>query len=96
MGANNYAARSYGKDSNKQNLDKLKQQLKTKNPAKVYLFHGNEPFLIDYYVGALKGLILEGENESLNLSIFEANINIDDIIDACDTFPVFAQRKPDS
>ena len=93
MGGNNYAARSYGKDSNKQNLDKLKQQLKTKNPAKVYLFHGNEPFLIDYYVGALKGLILEGENESLNLSIFEANINIDDIIDACDTFPVFAQRK---
>ena len=93
MGGNNYAARSYGKDSNKQNLDKLKQQLKTKNPAKVYLFHGNEPFLIDYYVGALKGLILEGENESLNLSIFEANININDIIDACDTFPVFAQRK---
>lgn len=93
MARKNYGSKSYGKDSNKESLDKLKQQLKTKSPAKVYLFHGDEPFLIDYYVGDLKKLILEGDNESLNLSIFEGNINIDDIIDACDTFPIFAERK---
>lgn len=49
--------------------------------------------MIDYYVGALKKMILEDDNESLNLTIFEDKINIDDIIDACDTFPVFAERK---
>ena len=38
-------------------------------------------------------MILEDDNESLNLTIFEDKINIDDIIDACDTFPVFAERK---
>lgn len=93
MARKNYGSKSYGKDSNKESLDKLKQQLKNKSPAKVYLFHGDEPFLIDYYIGDLKKLILEGDNESLNLSIFEGNINIDDIIDACDTFPIFAERK---
>lgn len=93
MAGKNYVSKSYGKDSGKQSLDKLKEQLKAKTPARVYLFHGNEPFLIDYYVEALRKLILEGDNESLNLSIFEGNINIDDIIDACDTFPVFAERK---
>ncbi|NLP00289.1 MAG: DNA polymerase III subunit delta [Clostridiaceae bacterium] len=93
MAGKNYGSKSYGKDSDRQNLDRLKEQLKTKAPARVYLFHGDEPFLIDYYVGALKKMILEDDNESLNLTIFEDKINIDDIIDACDTFPVFAERK---
>ncbi|NLX63350.1 MAG: DNA polymerase III subunit delta [Clostridiaceae bacterium] len=86
-------SKNYGKDSNKQSLDKLKEQLKAKNPARVYLFYGDEPFLIDYYVKALKDLVLEGDNEGLNLSVFEENINIDDVIDACEMFPVFARRK---
>lgn len=93
MAGKNYGSKSYGNDGNKQSLDKLKLQLKTKTPARIYLFHGDEPFLIDYYVGDIKKIILEGDNESLNLSIFEGNIDIDEIIDACDTFPVFAERK---
>jgi len=93
MAGSSFNSKNYGKDSNKQSLDKLKEQLKTKNPARVYLFYGDEPFLIDYYVKALKELILEGDNEGLNLTVFEDNINIDDVIDACETFPVFAQRK---
>ncbi|MGI6123583.1 MAG: DNA polymerase III subunit delta [Acetivibrionales bacterium] len=93
MAGKSYGSKNYGKDSSKESLDKLKEQLKTKTPARIYLFHGNEPFLIDYYVGELKKLILEGDSESLNLSTFENSIDIDDIIDACDTFPVFAERK---
>jgi len=49
--------------------------------------------LIDYYVKALKDLILEGDNGGLNLTVFEDSIDIDDVIDACETFPVFAPRK---
>ena len=93
MAGKNYGSKSYGNDGNKQSLDKLKLQLKTKTPARIYLFHGDEEFLIDYYVGELKKLILESDSESLNLSLFEDNINVDDIIDACDTFPIFAERK---
>ncbi|NLB80012.1 MAG: DNA polymerase III subunit delta, partial [Clostridiaceae bacterium] len=93
MAGKNYGSKSYGKDSNKESLDKLREQLKAKTPEKIYLFQGDEPFLLDYYVGELKKLILNGDNESLNLSIFEKSTNVDDIIDACDTYPVFGERK---
>jgi len=93
MAGRSYASKSLEKDSNKQSLEKLKEQLKTKNPARIYLFYGDEPFLIDYYVKALKDLILEGDNGGLNLTVFEDSIDIDDVIDACETFPVFAPRK---
>lgn len=93
MAGKTYGSKSFGKDSNKESLDKLKAQLKTKTPERVYLFYGDEPFLIDYYVGELKKLILSNDSESLNLSIFENNINTDNLIDACDTFPIFAERK---
>ncbi|MGI6084541.1 MAG: DNA polymerase III subunit delta [Acetivibrionales bacterium] len=93
MAGKSFGSKSFVKDSNKESLDKLKAQLKTNAPERVYLFFGDEPFLIDYYVGELKKLILANDSESLNLSLFENNINIDDLFDACDTFPVFAERK---
>lgn len=83
----------YEKDVNKESLDRIKDQLRNKNLSGVYLFHGNEPFLIDYYVNELKKLILHDDNQSLNLSVFENKPDIDAIIDACDTFPVFAEKK---
>ncbi len=93
MAGKSYGSKSYDNDVNKESLDKIKEQLKSKNLSRAYLFHGNEPFLIDYYVGDIKKLILENDNQSLNLSSFENKINIDDVIDACDTFPIFAERK---
>jgi DNA polymerase-3 subunit delta len=80
-------------DVNKESVDRIKDQLKSKNLSKVYLFHGNEPFLTDYYVRELKKLILDGDDQSLNLVNFEGKFEINDLIDACDTFPVFAEKK---
>ncbi len=80
-------------DVNKESVDRIKDQLKNKNLSKIYLFHGSEPFLIDYYVRELKKLILDGDDQSLNLANFEGKFEIDDLIDACDTFPVFAEKK---
>jgi len=74
-------------------LTDLKSQIKNKAPAKVYLFSGNEPFLVDYYVGEIKKIVLEKDEEGLNYSIFENRVDIDALIDACDTFPVFADKK---
>jgi len=80
-------------DVNKESVDRIKDQLKNKNLSKIYLFHGSEPFLIDYYVRELKKLILDGDDQSINLTNFEGKFEIDDLIDACDTFPVFAEKK---
>jgi DNA polymerase-3 subunit delta len=74
-------------------MAELKSQIKNKKPARVYLFHGNEPFLIDYYIGEIKKLVLQNDETGLNFSSFENKTDINDIIDACDTFPVFADKK---
>ncbi len=92
MSARNTGSKSFKKDNNTEVLSELKEQIKNKQPARVYLFHGNEPFLIDFYVGELKKMVLEKDN-GLNLSTFENKVDIRDLIDTCDTFPVFADRK---
>jgi DNA polymerase III, delta subunit len=71
----------------------LKERLKTGNLGGVYLFSGNERFLLDYYVGEIKKTALKGDQNGLNLVQFEGKPEIEKLIDACDTFPVFSDRK---
>lgn len=93
MSAKNYSSKGFGNDKGSEALSQLKEQLKSKNFSRVYLFSGDEPFLIDYYVNELKKWVLEGDTQGLNLVMFENKVDISLLIDACDTFPVFAQRK---
>lgn len=74
-------------------LARLKQQLKTGELKSVYLFSGNERFLVDYYVGEIRRVALKGNDDGLNLVRFEGKLDVDRLIDACDTFPVFSDRK---
>jgi DNA polymerase-3 subunit delta len=93
MSAENNATKSFGKRNNSEPIAVLKSHIKNKNPARVYIFYGNEPFLIDYYVGELKKLILKGNSQGLNFSVFEDKVDINMVIDACETFPIFSERK---
>ena len=93
MATKNYGSKGFGKDKNTEVLATLKSQLKDKNLGKVYLFHGNEPFLIDFYVGELKKTVLGKDIQGLNFTTFENKVDSNDLIDACDTYPVFAERK---
>lgn len=87
-------ARNTGrKTDNKDNLGVLKEQLKNKTPANLYLFTGEEPFLIDYYVGELKRIVIGDDVTGLNLSMFENRFDIDDLLDACDTYPIMKEKR---
>lgn len=79
--------------ASKDALSELKQQLKSKSPARIYLFYGNEPFLIDYYIDELKKLILKADHQGFNFTLFENKVDMDALMDACDTFPVLADKK---
>ena len=41
----------------------LKKDLAGGEPGRLYLFHGEETYLRDHYLGRLKELLLTGENE---------------------------------
>lgn len=71
----------------------LKERLKTGNLGGVYLFSGNERFLLDYYVGEIRKKALKGDQNGLNLVQFEGKPDIEKLIDACDTFPVLSDLK---
>ena len=71
----------------------LKEQLRTGNLKGVYLFSGNERFLLDYYVGEIIKAALKEDQSGLNLVRFEGRNEVDKLIAACDTYPVFADRK---
>ncbi len=71
----------------------LKDHLKSGSLNRVYLFSGEEKFLLDYYVKELKKLVVGDDEASLNLLTFEGKTSVSALIDACDTFPVFAERK---
>jgi DNA polymerase-3 subunit delta len=80
---------------NKENtgLADLKQQLKTKQTQKVYLFYGPEKFLLEYYLKELKAMVLNPDTQDFNLTFFENKVKPRQIIDACETYPVFTEKK---
>jgi DNA polymerase III subunit delta len=77
-------------------LDMLKQDLKNKKIGKLYLLYGPEEYLKKYYLSRIEKIILSEETKSLNKAIIEGKVDsksAKNIIDNCETFPVFADRK---
>lgn len=72
----------------------LKEQIKTKNFEKVYLFCGTENYLKTYYEKQLKKAILTDSIELMNLDIFEGKfVEIEDIINALNTLPFMCEKR---
>lgn len=82
------------KSSNQENgVQLLKDHIKTGSLSRVYLFSGEEKFLLDYYVKEIKKLVVGEDEASLNLITYEGKTSASALIDACDTFPIFAEKK---
>lgn len=74
-------------------IDILKKQIKNNDIKPVYLFYGPEEYLKKYYVNAIEKLILEKSTRDLNRIVIEDNISASKIIDNCESYPVFSQKK---
>lgn len=72
----------------------LREQLKTKEFSKVYLFTGEEKFLIDVYVKRFIDTIFEGQDKMMNFDQFNMdNKDIDKIESSLETLPFFADKR---
>ena len=47
-------------------LQLLKTHIREKNPERLYIFFGEETFLLEHYLGSLKKLVLDALTESFN------------------------------
>jgi DNA polymerase-3 subunit delta len=75
-------------------LELLKKQLKEGKFSNVYLLHGEEEFLKEYYFNELKKKILSNGLEEFNYNLFEGkNISLQHLQDSMEAFPVMAERK---
>jgi len=82
------------KDEGKpQGLTLLKQQLKTRNPGRLYIFYGEEVYLLKYYLGRLRDQIVDPVTESFNSHRFnQENFSLQDFGDAVESMPMMAER----
>ena len=75
------------------NLGTLKQALKNGAPERLYVFHGEETFLLRHYLDRLKKLLLEPLTESFNFHRFNGeNFDVQSFSDAVENLPMMAQH----
>ena len=72
-------------------LPELKQQLKNKNLGRLYVFHGEEVFLLNHYLGQIRKQLLDPLTESFNYHRFNhETFAIRDFADAVENLPMMA------
>lgn len=75
-------------------VDVLKTQLKDNKLANLYLFYGSEDYLKKYYLESIeKKIIVDEGMKTLNKTVLEGKVEVQRIIDACETLPVFAEKR---
>ena len=71
----------------------LKKDLAAGTPGRLYLFHGEETYLRDYYLGQLKQMILDGGMGEFNFHQIPArDMSPRRLEEALDCLPMMAQR----
>ena len=80
------------KDVRPDGLQNLKQQLKNKAPDRLYIFHGEEVFLLKHYLGQLRKLLLDELTESFNFHRFNnETFDLQSFGDAVEGMPMMAE-----
>lgn len=73
-------------------LQTLKADLKAKTPGRLYIFHGEEVFLLRHYLDQLRKILVDELTESFNLTrLNNENFNLQTFVDAVESFPMMAE-----
>ena len=75
------------------NLQTLKQSIKAKELDRLYIFHGEEVFLLNHYFGQMKKILLDDLTESFNFHrLNNETFSIQDFADSVENLPMMAER----
>ena len=72
-------------------LQQLKADLKTGQLKRLYIFHGEETFLLEHYLGQIKKLLVDQLTESFNYhKLTKENFDLRSFADAVESLPMMA------
>ena len=72
-------------------LDRLKTDLKSRQPGSFYIFHGPEAYLRDYYLESLRNLLVEDFAEAFNYHRFSPEtISLQAVADSVNAIPMMS------
>ncbi len=78
---------------NTDSLQELKTALKQKNISGLYIFHGEEIFLLHHYFGQMKKLLIDELTESFNFhKLTQENFDIQTFADSVENLPMMAEH----
>ena len=81
------------KEQEPNRLQELKNAIRAKTPDRLYVFHGEETFLLHHYLEQLKKVILDELTESFNFhKLNTENFDIRALADAVENLPMMAER----
>lgn len=73
-------------------FQELKAAIKAKKPERLYFFHGEEMFLLRYYLGQVKKILIDELTESFNFHRFtNETFAMQDFADAVENLPMMAE-----
>ena len=73
-------------------IQELKTAIKEKSPARLYVFHGEETFLLNHYLQQLKKLLVDDLTESFNFHrLNNETFDIQSFADAVENLPMMAE-----
>jgi len=74
-------------------MDRLREDLKAGNLKNLYLFHGEETFLLRFYLGQMRGALVAPGTEEFNYRRLEGKgLTLRVLEEAMDAYPAFAER----
>lgn len=78
---------------NNPGFQELKTALREKRIGRFYIFHGEETFLMQYYLGQIKKLLIDELTESFNYhKLTKENFDIREFSDAIESLPMMAEH----
>lgn len=81
------------KDSQNDNFQRLKQEIRAKNIDRLYVFHGEETFLLHHYFGQIKKQLIEELTEAFNFhKLNQETFDIQSFSDSVENVPMMAEH----
>ena len=75
------------------NFQLLKTDIKNKDIGRLYVFHGEEIFLLQYYFDKVKNLLVDDLTESFNFhKLNHENFDLQSFVDSVENFPMMAEH----